>query len=146
MLRLCDMKSSSYRFNIQQQISTVYYDRHRELLREFFTLREFEDHFFRQDLSVINDQLHTYFSLGYNYLDSQKDEGFIEFTFNDDNINFNYAYMDEIKSYVLRNALAHLFAHCALWLMDNSDIEDYLAPNYELVEISRGLVTFSYRK
>lgn len=146
MLRLVDMTTSVYRFDLHGHIREVYYSKHRELLREFCTLSEFENYFFDQELAVINDRLHDYFSLGYRYLATQQEEGFIEFTFDDENINFKKVNMSEIKRYLVKNAMAHLFASIALWLMDNTDIEDSLSPDYELTKMTPWYMTFSYRK
>lgn len=136
-------KDIVFSFNIMRIISDVYYDRHRELLREFASLVEFEDLFFDQYIREIDEQLSGYLSRGYNFLNAQKEDGFIDFTYDDKNINFNHVTISEVKKYVLSNSLAHLYAYIALKLMDDTDIEDYLNYNLHLVRITKWNMTFN---
>lgn len=145
MLLSVDMGSYTYRFDICRIISKVYYSKHREVFREFNGLSEFEDCFFEQQLSLVNDQLHTYFSRGYNYLEQQEREGFVEFTFDDENINFHHVGFSEVKRYLMSNAMAHLYAAIALKLMDDTDIEDHLSSGLRLTHMTPWYMTFSYR-
>jgi len=139
------MDTCTYRFDLRRHIEKVYYSRHREIFREFNSLREFEDCFYKQDLNMISDELHRYFSRGFNYLASQEDEGFVDFTHDDENINFNYATMSEVKRYLMANAMAHLYASMALSLMDQTDIEDHLSPDYVIEYMDPWFITFKYR-
>lgn len=145
MLLLVNMDTCTYRFDLKRHMEKVYYSQHRELFREFNSLRDFEDCFFKQPLDMISDELHRYFSRGFNYLASQEDEGFVDFTFDDENINFGYETMNEIKRYLMNNAMAHLYASMALELMDQTDIEDHLSPNYVIEYMNSWFITFKHR-
>lgn len=145
MSKLREFKHTVFRFDIIRVISDAYNDRHRDLLREFASLNEFEDLFFNQYIDEIDRQLSEYLSRGYNFLDSQKEEGFIDFTYDDRNINFNHATISEVKKYVLSNSLAHLYALMALRLMDDTDIEDILGHGLHLVKITKWHMTFEER-
>ena len=140
-----DYKTSVFSFNIMKVISDVYHDRHRDLVREFASLNEFEDLFFAQYIHEIDNQLSEYLSRGQNFLNAQKDDGFIDFTYDDRNINFNHVTISEVKKYVLSNALAHLYAYIALKLMDDTDIEDYLNSGFHLIKITKWNMTFEER-
>ncbi len=141
-----DFKNSDYRIDIGQMLRDVYYSKHRELYRNFCSLSDFEDLLFSQTIEQIDENLSNYLSRGFNYLASQKDEGFVDFTFDDNNINFNHATTSDVRHYLSQNSLAHLYAHMALWLMDNTDIEDHLTPYYHLIEMSLYYMTFECRR
>ena len=140
------MQTSAYRVDIRQEIKEVYYSRHRELLREFVSLRDFESMFLDQEIEEIDSQLNRYFHRGYNYLSGQEVDGFVDFTFDDENIQFNHVSASEVSRYLIQNAFAHLYAHIVLWLMDNTDIEDHLSSSYHLANMSMYYMTFSYRR
>ena len=138
--------SSDYRIDLEKQLSKVYNSKHRELLREFYSFRDFRDLFFSQPIELVDVEMQKYLNRGYNYLSSEEAEGFVDYTFDDNNINFNHETMDGVRHYVLANALAHLYASITLWLMDNTDIEDYLDQMYHLTSISKWYMQFEYRK
>lgn len=136
---------SSYRIDIKGEINKVYKNKHRELYREFATLQDFEKLFFDQSLSLIDENLNRYLHRGYHYLNSQADEGFVDFTHDDNNIEFNQVTTD-IQRYLAENSLAHLYAHLALTLMDTTDIEDHLSQHYHLIDMSSFYLTFECRR
>ena len=138
--------SSDYRIDLEKQLSKVYSSKPRELLREFYSFRDFRDLFFSQPIELVDEGMQKYLNRGYNYLSSEAEEGFVDYTFNDDNISFGNETMVGIKGYILSNALAHLYASITLWLMDNTDIEDYLDQMYHLTSISKWYMQFEYRK
>lgn len=145
MLLSVNMCTCTYRFDLRRHIKEVYNSYYREVFREFVSIEEFEDCIYRQDLETISDHLHRFFSHGYRYLSMQEQEGFVAFTHDDENINFNYVGFSEVKRYLLANAMEHLYASMALSLMENTDIEDHLSPDYELAYMDRWFMTFSYR-
>lgn len=145
MLLLVNMATCTYRFDLRRHIKEVYNSSYREVFREFVSIEEFESCLYRQDLVSISDQLHRYFSYGYRYLSQKADDGFVAFTHDDENINFNSVGFSEVKRYLLANAMEHLYASMALELMENTDIEDHLSPDYEIAYMDRWFMTFSYR-
>lgn len=144
-LLLVDMNTCTYRFDLKRHLREVYHSRYREIFREFNSLTEFEECFYRQSLDLVTDELHRYFARGYNYLECQSREGFTDFTYDDENINFNHVGFSEVKRYLMANALSHLYASMALSLMDDTDIEDHLSPDYILEYMDPWFMTFSYR-
>ena len=138
--------SSDYRIDLVTHLSKVFNSKHRELLRTFYTFEEFRELFFDQTVRQVDDELQKYLNRGYNYLSSEAEEGFVDYTFNDDNISFGNETMVGIKGYVLSNALAHLYASITLWLMDYTDIEDYLDEMYHLTSFSKWYMRFEHRR
>ena len=138
--------SSDYRIDLEKQLSKVYNSKHRELLREFYSFRDFRDLFFSQPIELVDVEMQKYLNRGYNYLSSEEAEGFVDYTFNDDNISFGNETMVGIKGYILSNALAHLYASITLWLMDYTDIEDYLDEMYHLTSFSKWYMRFEHRR
>ena len=138
--------SSDYRIDLEKQLSKVYNSKHRELLREFYSFRDFRDLFFSQPIELVDEEMQKYLNRGYNYLSSEEAEGFVDCTFDDNNINFNHETMVGIKGYILSNALAHLYASITLWLMDYTDIEDYLDEMYHLTSFSKWYMRFEHRR
>lgn len=143
---MISISSSDYRMDLIAMINKVYNSKHRELLREFFAYSNFKDLFLSQSIETIDDELQHYLTRGYSYLSSQESEGFVDFTFDDNNINFNQANLDTISQYILSNAYAHLYAAIVLWLLDHTDIEEHLDQTYHLIAMSKWYLRFDYRR
>lgn len=137
----------TYRFDIDLDriISKVYFSRHRELLREFASLEDFKDVLFSYSMIVINDQLSYFLNIGFNLLETQEDDGFVDFVEDETFLKFDTRSFSEVKTYLIENAIHHFYAYLALRLMEDTDIEDYLNRNLHLIKITKWYFIFKGR-
>ena len=133
----------TYSINISRLIEDVYYSKSREIAREFVSLKKFSDSVLHH-VEHIAEEIMQKMYMGYRYLLAESREDFINTTFSDESCISEYTSLYYIADELLNNLVAHFCCKLDFYLLDTTDIDEFLDYSIKLTTVTKYNVTFTY--
>ena len=133
----------TYSINISRLIEDVYYSEPREVAREFVSLKKFSNTVLNNSEQIAEEIVQKLY-IGYRYLLAESRENFINTTFSDESCVSEYVSLSYIASELLNNLVAHFCCELAFYLLDTTDIDEFLDYSIKLTTVTKYNVTFTY--
>ena len=137
------LRKITYSINISRLIEDVYYSEPREVAREFVSLKKFSNTVLNNSEQIAEEIVQKLY-IGYHYLLAESRENFINTTFSDESCISEYTSLCYIADELLNNLVAHFCCKLAFYLLDTTDIDEFLDYSIKLTTVTKYNVTFTY--
>ncbi len=137
------LRKINYAINISRLIEDVYYSDPREIAREFVSLEKFTDTVLNHTEHIAAEVIRT-MDMGYRYLLAESEGDFINVTLFDECCVDHHLSLSYIAGELLNNLVVHFCYELAFYLLDTTDIEEFLDNSLKLISVTKYSVTFTY--